>query len=298
MKLDLNSTPVVHDFVLSRGTSDAMEGIVVDENDNPLSGVEVRLVDRSNTYEGSKWSTFEYSQVDHTDEDGLFRFEVGGYELDAVIEPIPGSAGDLSIQAFSGDPEYSKYLKITKPESQTQSRRGFDEEKSEYPLGAKNIKIVRRSRRPSYLDEFSESRMGMVAFQGTVTDAAGRPVPDYEIRVIMESKNLPYAPALSRQQRNFNWIPVRSEDGIYFIDQVRSDMKRYLNQRFNPAYKNYLRESNGVFYRILTPTAMAEETLRFCYQVVVMDRIFPIPEEINGGINFIIGIPPLFGEGG
>ena len=153
------------EFRPARGQEDTLEGIVVDEQDNPLPGVELSLEDNSYYEEGRK---YEHHQTTSTDASGFFKFDTGYYMM-KLTEPQGSSyVHHIFLRAFRNEPEYTTSIPIVvsnAPSEQTIASAGHYEEQRSYPLGAKNIKIVKR--RQSHIpDHMFESFMDYVNFQG------------------------------------------------------------------------------------------------------------------------------------
>jgi protocatechuate 3,4-dioxygenase beta subunit len=294
IQVTLGQEPTVLNFVLQRGQEDTLEGIVVDEQDNPLPGVELSLEDNSYYEEGRK---YEHHQTTSTDASGFFKFDTGYYMM-KLKEPQGSSyVHHIFLRAFRNEPEYTTSIPIVvsnAPSDQTIASAGHYEEQRSYPLGAKNIKIVKR--RQSHIpDHMFESFMDYVNFQGEVRDPDGKPIRNYQILVLADRVFGITGRTERLDSPYFDWTPVRSESGMFFLEKI-------------PVLVDYMNTSNyyGGFSRMNRPPDLRAETPKGTHDtfrilvrregssyVVSTDRLNPQPGETLSDIRLILGQPAV-----
>ncbi|MBN2326891.1 MAG: carboxypeptidase regulatory-like domain-containing protein [Candidatus Omnitrophica bacterium] len=175
------------DFILKKGIAKTLEGVVVNEESEALSGVFLRLF-----CEGCAFHKTLYTE---TQSSGRFVFELDAWDENWIRDSMANRSSS-SPRLFRITPEDTAEYEYIEPAWDDIPR---------YQGGEKDIRIVMVRKDKDW-----------VALRGTAVDASGRPVAVYDILAI--PGNAPNAS--DRSSHFYRWTPVHSPDGTFSLDNL------------------------------------------------------------------------------
>lgn len=249
IEINISDEPIKINFTLQKGDDKTIEGVVVNENGEAVSGVTVRL--SLDAYANYGKSYLQMNPGIHTrtitDAMGIFKFDIDFFiaELFAqspeLIEKI--NTGQLNVFGLFTD-EHEEY-----------EARQYAHYVG-YP-GEKNVRIVVKRK-----EEKQEPEKTGVS--GLVVTSDGKPLKTYELLVVpsVEVRTVYSRPSDIDNERSpyYQWTPVFSAEGRFQIDN--------------------LLVAHGPFYI----GVRSEE-----YGIASSERLFPKPDEIISGVKIVLG---------
>ncbi|RJP31997.1 MAG: carboxypeptidase regulatory-like domain-containing protein [Candidatus Omnitrophota bacterium] len=207
LNIEISDEPIYVDFTLLPGEDKTVEGIVVNEEGEPVEGITVRLmpctIAKYKDYYAYSSNNYQTSLLHTTDSSGTFCFDVDFFDPNiftnsplALEQILSGQAKPLQISIDDNDAYQVTVHPITKS-----SHRMI-----QYP-GEKDLRIeVERKEQAS--------GAGFATLAGRVVDSFGIPVTQFEMVVIPGWPPQRFEDGTPYHQ----WSPVYSSDGRFQID--------------------------------------------------------------------------------
>jgi protocatechuate 3,4-dioxygenase beta subunit len=212
--LEPGADSLICDFTLKQGMPESLEGVVVNEDNQPLEGVLLRIYPEASM--GISYhvmpDTYKIS-----DRQGRFCFDLGMYDRSwtsymsdrKMTEPPPGSSystkpfqlivHETDEYEYTGNDKYHENVLVHSPVN--------------YDWGEKNIRIVMTRKK----------EVGLVSFRGRVLDSNGQPLVNYDIVVVPG-----FAPNVYDQgSMYYRWSPVHSNDGSFFLENIPAEQGQF-----------------------------------------------------------------------
>ncbi len=206
--LESGADPILCNFTLQSGITETLEGVVVNEDNQPLPDIVLSLSAQNTGID----TRLIYKK---TDINGRFCFDLGLHHRSLMsftsrknpkILPLDLRAPELrnpfSLQVYETDEyEYTGDIKY------------YDNQRVHFPIyydwGEKDIHIVMTRKK----------EVGLVSFRGRVLDSNSQPLVNYDILVVPG-----FAPNMFEQgSMYYRWTPVHSNDGTFFLENIPAE---------------------------------------------------------------------------